>query len=181
MRKQPTLDDGATGETGETGARPAGEDAASPPPEAPFSTQGAAARLFRRLTLGVAGASALGVGLAIALAPRVFYGGYDVDLGDDPSFLSELRAPGANLAMLGAVIFAGALRPKMAQIGAALGAAVFLAFAAGRLVGLALDGPPSAVIVAALVFEAVVGVLCLLVLHAGTPLWGARRAFGCAA
>lgn len=120
--------------------------------------------LFQKLTLGVAGLSALGIGLAITLAPHSFYASYGVVIGDDPSLLSEVRAPGANLAMLGVVIVAGAVRPSMARLSAALGAAVFWAFAAGRGVSLALDGAPDAGILIALAAEAAIGGLCLLAL-----------------
>ncbi|MGR3564284.1 MAG: DUF4345 domain-containing protein [Heliomarina sp.] len=118
--------------------------------------------VFQKLTLGVAGLTALGIGLAITLAPRVFYAGYGIELGADARLLSELRAPGASLASLGVVIFAGALRPGMARVSAALGAIVFLAFATGRIVSMAVDGWPGGSIMAALVIEVAIGLLCLL-------------------
>lgn len=121
--------------------------------------------LFQKLTLGAAGLTALCVGLAITFAPHSFYASYGVALSGDPTLLSELRAPGANLMMLGAVIFAGAVRPRMARLSAALGAAVFLAFAFGRMVSLALDGAPDSGIVAALILEIALGALC------GLSLW----------
>lgn len=121
--------------------------------------------LIHRATLGAAGLTALGIGLAITLAPHGFYAGYGIDIGSDPAQLSELRAPGACLAALGAVILAGAWRSGMARLSAALGALVFLAFACGRLVGLALDGPPGNAILAALGIELGIGALCLLTLR----------------
>lgn len=121
--------------------------------------------LSQKLTLSAAGLSALGVGLAITFAPHAFYAGSGVEIGHDPNLLSELRAPGANLAMLGAVIFAGVFRPELARRSAALGAAVFLAFAFGRVVGVAIDGPPGSGMLGALAFEVVIGALCLLALR----------------
>jgi hypothetical protein len=120
---------------------------------------------LQSLALVAAGLPALGVGLAIALAPRAFYAGYGVALGSDPSLLSELRAPGAALAMLGAAILAGLARPAMARASLALGALVFLAYAAGRLVGLALDGPPARGLIEAIAIELAVGALCLAALR----------------
>ena len=132
--------------------------------------------LFQKLTLGAAGLTALGIGLGIAFAPHGFYASYGITLGSDPTLLSELRAPGANLAALGAVIFTGALRPAMARVSAALGALLFLAFAFGRLVGMVLDGWPGEGILTALVIEVVAGMLCLWVLRtqerAPSPLAG---------
>lgn len=121
--------------------------------------------LFQKLTLGAAGLTALGIGLAITIAPYGFYAGYSITLDNDPTLLSELRAPGANLAALGAVMLAGVVRPKMARLAAALGALVFLAFAFGRLFSMAVDGMPEGGIVAALIVELVIGGLCLLSLR----------------
>ncbi|WP_068116400.1 DUF4345 domain-containing protein [Tropicimonas marinistellae] len=122
-------------------------------------------KLFQKMSLCAAGLTALGIGLAITFAPHGFYAGYGIVLGTDPTLLSELRAPGANLAALGAVIFAGALRPGAARLSAMLGTIVFLAFAFGRLVSVALDGWPGEGIVAALAIELAIGLLCLFALQ----------------
>ncbi|ANT62878.1 hypothetical protein AYJ57_20545 (plasmid) [Salipiger sp. CCB-MM3] len=116
---------------------------------------------FCRLTLGAAGATALGIGLAITFIPQVFYAGYGMEISTHPAALSELRAPGANLAALGVVIAAGALRQDMARFSAQLGTVVFLAFAAGRIVSFLLDGWPGEAIMTALLIEGAIGVLCL--------------------
>lgn len=133
--------------------------------------------VFQKLILGVAGLTALGIGLAITLAPRVFYAGYGIELGADARLLSELRAPGASLASLGVVIFAGALRPGMARVSAALGAIVFLAFSTGRIVSMAVDGWPGGSIVTALVIEVAIGLLCLLAMVQQRRLAFPRSAF----
>lgn len=117
--------------------------------------------LFHRTTLGAAGLTALGVGLAVALAPEAFYAGYGIAVSADPVALSERRAPGASLAALGAAIFAGALTPAHARACAALGGLVFFGFAAGRLAGIALDGWPGWGIASALAIELLLGGLCL--------------------
>lgn len=115
---------------------------------------------FTQLTLGAAGLTAFGIGLAIATVPETFYAGYGIAIRTEPAALSELRAPGTNLAMLGAVILAGALRPAMARLSAALGTLVFLAFATGRLLSLTLDGWPGDSIATALALELGIGILC---------------------
>ncbi len=121
--------------------------------------------LLQKLTIGIAGVTALSIGLAITSAPSGFYASYGIEIGSDPNLMSELRAPGMNLAALGAVIFAGVIRPQMAHFSAALGALVFLAFALGRLVSIALDGMPESGILVALFIEIFVGGFCLLSLH----------------
>jgi len=122
---------------------------------------------LQKIALGIAGVSALGIGAAITLAPHAFYASYGITLGSDPSLLSELRAPGAGLAALGAVMLAGLVRPSLSGVALIASLVVFLGFPAGRLIGLALDGMPSAGIVAALVFELGVAALCLFAFRPG--------------
>nr|WP_319385495.1 DUF4345 domain-containing protein [uncultured Roseibium sp.] len=118
-----------------------------------------------RLTLGLAGALALGIGAAITLAPDAFYASYGIVLPAGADFHSEVRAPGANLALLGALIFLGALKADWTRFSAMLGTALFLAYAAGRMVSIVLDGMPSDAILLALAIELVVGGLCALSLR----------------
>lgn len=116
--------------------------------------------MLTRLTLGIAGVLAFGIGAAITLTPDAFYGSYGVVLPASPDFKSEIRAPGANLAVLGALMFIGALRAAWTRFSAALGTCVFLAYAAGRMISIALDGLPSEAILLALVIELTLGGLC---------------------
>ncbi len=116
---------------------------------------------LQRAALGVAGLTATGVGAAITLAPHAFYASYGIALGSSPDLLSELRAPGANLAGLGVVILAGLVRPAWAPVSALAALVVFLAFPLGRLVSLALDGMPSGPVLGALALELAIAALCL--------------------
>lgn len=115
----------------------------------------------RKLALAIAGGTALGIGAFILAAPHPFYASYGIALGPDPSLLGELRALGACLASFGAVMLAGIVRPSLSEAAAVAALCVFLAFPAGRLVGIAADGMPSAGIMAALAFELAVAALCL--------------------
>jgi hypothetical protein len=122
---------------------------------------------LQQIALGIAGVSALGIGAAITIAPHAFYAGYGITLGSAPSLLSELRAPGAGLAVLGAVMLAGIVRRSLTEAAFIAALVVFLGFPAGRIVGLLLDGLPSAGILAALVFELAVAALCLVAFRPG--------------
>ncbi|MEJ2229302.1 MAG: DUF4345 domain-containing protein [Alphaproteobacteria bacterium] len=117
---------------------------------------------YQKLVLGVAGLIASGIGVAIMAMPHAFYASNGISLGTDVNLINELRAPGANLVALGAIVFAGSIRPQMARLSAFLGATIFLAYAFGRLVSLALDGVPTDSLLAATAIEIVVGGLCLL-------------------
>ena len=79
----------------------------------------------------------------------------------DPNLLSELRAPAANLAALSAVILAGVFRTSWAPVSATVAVTVFLAFPAGRIVGLLIDGMPSASVLGAFAIEIAIGAICL--------------------
>ena len=124
---------------------------------------------LQKLALGIAGASAMGIGAAIAVVPQAFYSSYGIALGADPSLLSELRAPGAGLFAQGAIILAGIVRRALSLTALVAALVVFLGFPAGRILGIVLDGPPSAGIVAALVFELAVAALCLYAFRPGRP------------
>ena len=118
-------------------------------------------KFIEKFTLGVAGLSAVGIGGMITFAPHAFYAGYGIVLGEDPSLLSELRAPGAGLSALGLLMLLGLWRSSLGPSAISAALVVFLAFPAGRLVGLAADGMPSTGILGALSFEVVVAALCL--------------------
>ena len=92
----------------------------------------------------------------------MFYASYGISLGTEASLLSELRAPGAGLAASGVIMLLGIANHRFATIAIVAALTVFLAFPAGRLISLAIDGMPSEGILAALIFELVIGALCLL-------------------
>jgi hypothetical protein len=117
---------------------------------------------FQTVTLGVSGATALAIGAFITLAPHAFFASYGITLGSDPNLLSELRAPGAGLAALGGLMLAGLRRAALAPAALTVALIVYLAFPAGRLLGIALDGWPSAGILGALAAELAIAALLLV-------------------
>lgn len=117
--------------------------------------------LIQKIALGVAGMTSIGIGAFIMTAPLAFYASYGIALGQDPSLLSELRAPGAGLAAFGVVILAGIIRPALRYTSVVAALTVFLAFPAGRVLGLLADGIPSGGILGALGLELAIAALCL--------------------
>jgi len=117
---------------------------------------------LEKITLGISGLTAVGIGGFIMAAPHAFYASYGITLGNNASLLSELRAPAAGLVTLGVLMIAGIWRTAMAQLAVASALIVFLAFPAGRLIGLAVDGVPSGGIVGALVLEIAIAILCII-------------------
>jgi hypothetical protein len=116
---------------------------------------------FQKITLGISGVTALTIGTFITFGPHAFYASYGITLGQDPNLLNELRAPGAGLAVFGALMLAGSVRAAMAPIALAVALTVFLAFPVGRLVGIVMDGMPSGSVIGALAFEIIIAALLL--------------------
>lgn len=114
---------------------------------------------FEKIALGVSGLTALAIGGYIVSAPHAFYASYGIALGQDASLLSELRAPGAGLAAFGILMLLGIWRRAILPISVAVALTVFLAFPAGRLVSLVVDGMPSGSVIAALVVEIAIAAL----------------------
>lgn len=134
---------------------------------------------IEKLVLGASGLVAGGIGLAILADPVSFYAGYGIEIGADPSLRNELRAPGANLAALGAVILIGALRASWTRLSALIGGTVFLAYAFGRGVSMALDGSPASGLIEAAVIEVAIGGLCLAMLLRRRRRARAAQALAC--
>lgn len=115
--------------------------------------------IFQKITLGLAGISATAIGLFISLSPRAFYASYDIVLDQGPNLLSELRAPGTNLAVLGMVMLAGLFVQRVRRLSVILAILVFSSFALGRIIGITIDGIPSSTIITALIIEVVIAAL----------------------
>ena len=117
--------------------------------------------LLEKITLGLSGVTAVAIGGFILAAPHAFYASYEISLGDNPSLLSELRAPAAGLLTLGALMLSGIWRKERAQLAISATLVVFLAFPAGRVIGIFVDGLPSGGILGALAFEIAIAALSL--------------------
>lgn len=121
---------------------------------------------FEKIILGVSGVTALGIGAFILAAPHAFYASYGISVGDDANLLSELRAPGAGLAAFGALMLVGLVRSAFSHVSIVSALTVFLAYPAGRLVGLLVDGIPNGSILGAFLIEVVIAGLCLFAFRA---------------
>ncbi len=116
---------------------------------------------FQKITLGLSGVTALAIGTFITLTPHAFYASYGITLVQDPNLLNELRAPGAGLAVFGALMLSGVFHEAMAPIALAVALTVFLAFPLGRIVGIVMDGMPAGSVLGALAFEIIIAALLL--------------------
>ena len=133
--------------------------------------------LFVRLLLLASALVASGVGASILIAPAWFHAANGIDLGVDPSLWSEVRAPGAALLALGALIGCGAFVPTFTVPSAAIAAAVYLSYGLARCVSLVIDGWPAPGLVGAMGIELALGGACLVFLLRRTV--GASTAATC--
>lgn len=123
---------------------------------------------FHRFLLVASGLIAAGIGASILFAPAWFHASHGIELGADASLLSEVRAPGGALLVLGAMMLVGAFATSFTFASTAIAAAVYLAYGVSRLVSLGFDGVPDSGLVAAAVLELAIGAACGVVLLCST-------------
>lgn|GEM_PF-549041 len=114
-----------------------------------------------RATLLVAGAVAVAVGTAGLVAPEAFHtanGGAPVA---DVTVLSELRAAGAGVLAVGALLVAAVARPRLTGTALLVGGGLYLAYGGARVVGLVVDGSPGTGLLVAGAVELALGALCV--------------------
>ena len=118
----------------------------------------------QKAILLVAGALLIPVGTFILAAPVEFYASNDIELGANPSLLSELKAP-AGLLLASGVFMIGAVFVRgMTDTATWLAALIYLSYAASRFLSMAFDGVPAPGLVQAAALEGIVGLACLAVL-----------------
>ena len=118
--------------------------------------------------LVLSGVVALAVGAALVLAPESFHASNGIELGDDASLMSEVRAPGGALFAFGALMLWGAFARSLTLAATALGAALYLSYGVARLVSIALDGMPAPGLVGALTIEFALGAACAVLFARAT-------------
>jgi hypothetical protein len=91
--------------------------------------------------------------------PVEFYAHHNLDLGSDPSMISEARGAGGVVVGFGVVILLGALFASLRFTSTIAAVVVFLSYGFARLLSIALDGMPGEVTLQGIVFEFIFGLL----------------------
>lgn len=117
-----------------------------------------------RALLVLSGLMAGFIGASILFTPAQFHAGHGIELGANVNLMSEVRAPGGALLVLGALMLVGAFVRSFTLVSTVIAAAVYLAYGAARLVSLGLDGVPDAGLVGATAIELVTGAACAIAL-----------------
>lgn len=113
------------------------------------------------LLLIVSGAIAALIGLVILFIPQALYAGNTNVLTAGAELYSEIRAPGALLAVLGGLILASAFRPANRRMGLGLSALLYLSYAMARLWSLYVDGHPGDMLMLTTGIELALGLAAL--------------------
>jgi hypothetical protein len=117
-----------------------------------------------KANLLVSGAILLTVGCVLLIAPAVMHAANGVDLGGDPSLLSEVRATGGALLALGVLVLAGVFVPRLRYPATMIAATVYVAYGLSRLLSMAIDGMPAPGIVVAAGLEITIGAVNVVLL-----------------
>lgn len=100
----------------------------------------------------------------LLFSPIVFQALSGIALANDPSVLSETRAPGGALLVSGFIMIMGAFIGSWTSPGLQLSSLLYLSYGLSRLVSMALDGMPHEALIQATVAELIIGALSLTAL-----------------
>ena len=117
-----------------------------------------------KIVLCIAGIIAIGIGGAILISPIDFFASNQIDIGNNASLLSEIRAPAGALLACGILILSGVFVSKLTYTSLIVSSLVYLSYGISRIIGIKIDGMPSDSLVYAAVFEIFIGLVCMFFL-----------------
>ncbi len=109
-----------------------------------------------RIFVGAVGGLLIAVGTGLMFQPHDFSAANGIILGDNPSQLSEIRAPGALLIISALFMLISVGRARLLEPALALIAGIYGSYGLARLFSLMIDGPPSHSLVQAMIIELVI-------------------------
>ena len=104
------------------------------------------------------------IGGLVTFSPEQLFALTGITLGTNPNMLSEIRAPGGVLLLAAAFVTAAAFVRPWRRSALAVSAFLYLGYAFGRMVSVAVDGVPADDLLWALAIELVLGALSVLAL-----------------
>ncbi len=114
--------------------------------------------------LFISGLILVGIGAATLFTPVAFLGTSGIDLGGQVNLLSEVRAPGGALLASGLIILLGVFVSNLTFTSTVISTLVFLSYAVGRILSMAVDGLPAQEFVVVTVIELIIGLAGVFVL-----------------
>ena len=116
---------------------------------------------FTIIFLSLSGLLLMVIGASILIVPKAFYAMNGITLGNDPSMLSEIRAPGGLFVVISIFILLGVLRSRHRPLAMLLTLITFGSIGISRLFSMVMDGMPVRGLVEATVIELVVAAIAL--------------------
>jgi len=120
--------------------------------------------IILKITLFVAGALLILIGVQITLSPIDFYAGTGIELTQNVSLVNEIKASAGFLLAAGVIILAGIFVRQLTYTAILLAATLYLSYAGSRLASMLFDGIPVTGLIQATILEMVVGLISLGVL-----------------
>ncbi len=114
-----------------------------------------------KIILGLSGLLLLVVGSMLTFNTEAALASSGIELGENVSMYNDIRGGGGLVLALGLLILLGAFIRKLAFTSTVTAIFTYLGYAAGRVISIGFDGPPSEALIRATVIEGVFGVLTL--------------------
>ncbi|MEO0440206.1 MAG: DUF4345 domain-containing protein [Pseudomonadota bacterium] len=115
-----------------------------------------------RIFIGAASGLLIVVGAGLMFQPHNFSAANGIILSDNPSLLSEIRAPGGLLLISALFMLVSVGRTRLLEPALALIAGIYGSYGLARLFSLMIDGPPSQSLVQAMIMELVIAGLSVI-------------------
>jgi len=115
--------------------------------------------IFKIITLSLSGILLLLVGIMRLSKPiKTYLKNSGIKLENDVNLLNEIRGVSSLMLLAGVVILLGTFIPTFSITSHSFAILLFIGFAIGRLISIAVDGKPNKQIVQGLIFELVFGI-----------------------
>lgn len=114
--------------------------------------------IFKIVILSVSGLLLFSIGTMRLINPiKTYLKNSGVKLENDVNLLNEMRGVSSVMLLAGLVILLGTFIPQLALIAHSFAILLFVGFAIGRVLSVAVDGKPNKLIVQGLISELVLG------------------------
>lgn len=119
-------------------------------------------RLSKKAALSLTALTSFAIGSLLVFAPGTLFGLNGISLDRSAAMMSEVRSPGVLILLVGFVAAAGLLNRAYERQALMISAGLLLAYGAGRLISLPLDGLPPVSLQVATAVELGLGSWCAL-------------------
>ena len=111
------------------------------------------------ILLIISGLIGTGIGGALLFTPVAFQASAGIELGDNISLLSEIRAPGGALLTSGILMILGAFVANLTFTSTVICTVIYLSYGISRILSMIIDGMPGEGLVIATAVEIVIGLV----------------------